>query len=369
MKKILILLLLLAVSVSGTTVYKFIATGGTGLDSVRTILYDYDTRKDSLLANHISSDALILDSFSIQDTSNFQIIQYWYWDEDPNPITHVESFEFDKFKRLKDGAIGTATITLNAYDSIANSVLEDSLSYQGSPSKWDADDSTKFKGLVDDTLKKAHTDTDWGAGGSGGNSVTLYVVDTVKGSGGTPDTVAGATVIIKTMTSSPHAGILTTNSNGFVNFNAPSDSFLVVVEKFTYVFPLDTIVVSGDDTFATTGYQNNPTITAPSNSNLSNVWGQIYDASYIQVQYAKAIFEIDEIVDTCGNVNIPKTEYEALANDTGYFEKELLKTACMPGNKKWSVRYEYKDLNGKLWISKTHSFPIPADSTTYKLVF
>jgi hypothetical protein len=171
------------------------------------------------------------------------------------------------------------------------------------------------------------------------------------------------------MTTSAHAGPLTTNSNGFVTFNAPSDSFLVIVEKFTYVFSLDTIVVSGDDTFSTNGYQNNPIISTPSNSNLCNVWGQVFDASYNEVRYADVIFTAKEIVDTCGNVNIPKVEYITQTNDSGLFEKALLKTACMKGSTVWKAYYEYKDKNGNLVTSKTKSFEIPADSNTYKLVF
>ena len=111
------------------------------------------------------------------------------------------------------------------------------------------------------------------------------------------------------------------------------------------------------------------TPTIPSDSNLCNVNGYVYDVSYNIVRYADVIFEIDYMVDTCSNVIIPKTEYKTKTNENGYFTKNLLVTDCMKDAKVWICYVEYTDKSGNFIMSRKKSFELPTDSTTYRLVF
>lgn len=276
----------------------------------------------------------------------------------------------DDIRLNGNGYIASATDTVQMRgDSLINQGAAGS---DSSPSGWDAADTLIFKGLVDDTLKKAHQDSDWGAtgaGGSVGNAITHYIVDTVKGSGGTPDTLAGATVTIRTMTGSLHAGALTTNSNGYVSYNAPSDSFLVIVEKFTYVITLDTIVVSGTDTFSTTGYQNNIIVSDPSNASLCVVNGQAFDLQQNPIQYGTVTIKpSDKAFNSCDSTISLLGEYYTETNSSGYFEIAVIKSSCI-GGVDYTITVKGNLSNGTEVETAEHTFEIPADSTTYRVVW
>jgi len=105
--------------------------------------------------------------------------------------------------------------------------------------------------------------------GSGSEVVTIFAVDT----SGTDDTLQNVSVTIRTLSTSFVAGPLSTNASGFVSFNLDPDSFLTVSSRIGYIFPLDTIVVSGTDTFAVEGYDT--PVSLPSDPSLAQVVGDV----------------------------------------------------------------------------------------------
>jgi hypothetical protein len=114
--------------------------------------------------------------------------------------------------------------------------------------------------------------------------------------------------------------------------------------------------------------------TPPAGSHLCNVWGYVWGPQENPKQYARLTFTISEDAqNSCEDVIMAFGPVSVETNVYGGFSKDLIQNTCLlnpeTGNPtEWRVEVTWQDQSG-VGRSKTKSFAIPADSTTYNLVF
>jgi len=114
--------------------------------------------------------------------------------------------------------------------------------------------------------------------------------------------------------------------------------------------------------------------TLPAGGHLCNVWGFFWDLQETAKPHVLLTFTLPEqATNTCDDVIMAYGPIQIETDDTGYFSVPLIQTECLLNPEtgsptEWMVEATWADKHGH-GRSKTTTFAIPTDSTTYKLVF
>jgi len=214
---------------------------------------------------------------------------------------------------------------------------------------------------TDSILTDAHGTGAWtaAAGGSGIYADTIVLVDT----SGTDVAVQGIKVEVRSSGSVVQGGAQWTDANGKTIWSLDADTYTIISSGSGYTFPNASVVVAGNASDTVTGYNSFET-PSPAGGNLCTVYGWLRDIAEDSLQYADIEFVLtEEAYNTCDSTIIATKRKSVRTNAAGYFTIDLLKSSCMDDAEyKVTVSYNQQPL-------KDHTFPIPSDSTTYKLVF
>lgn len=178
---------------------------------------------------------------------------------------------------------------------------------------------------------------------SGARTVTLYVIDTIAGAGGIPDTLTGVNVEVQNQTGQ-RVIFLTSQTGGFIRFNATeNDTFLVFTfGNPTQNFPGDS--ASGHDSvFITTGADVvddlqgfTTSVGSPSGSNTTRMFVYAYDSKGNPVQNAILTSQMNtlgsEVEDTCSSFAPIKFNARARSDANGFVFLDLLQNDCVVGS-------------------------------------
>lgn len=237
-------------------------------------------------------------------------------------------------------------------------------------------DSTTFQGAasLDTTQIILAMSNNFGSGpygssaGDGGDTVIHYAYDS-----GNAELVARAHLVVKNA-----AGNEVTNtilgptgifSTGYTNGN----TYTVIVEGphgYAWASHSFTVDISGQPDTAY-GYNYLTIATAPSDTGLCTVYGYMGDLRADSVGFEEIGFSIpNKVYNSCTDEIIPKLQESTRSRASGYFEITLVKSSCLTPvttntNVGDSVWYSIS-LDG---VETTERLYIPADSSTYKLVF
>jgi len=216
-----------------------------------------------------------------------------------------------------------------------------------------------IKANVADTLKLAHGAGSWvgiGSGGTGSSTIDVVVLDTLAGGSVAVD---DAIVSFRDWGLTATANVVTSNVSGVARIATNDDSLAVLVHAHWFVFP-----TAWDSMSWTAGEDHVDTIlgySTPSSLNACVVSGYLGDASGdATYQYRLVTFSLPGIVtDSCNNVSIIDLSTSAITSSTGYFEVELLQSACI-GDAKYTMTVE--------GLSSTKKITVPTE-TTYDIVW
>ena len=169
-------------------------------------------------------------------------------------------------------------------------------------------------------------------------------------------------------------GELTTGTSGDRTFTVDLDSFTVQVTKAGTLLndgDIDTLVVAAHGQVDTTWVVFDGVVdpSSPGSPNLCNVYGFVYDNQQAVVPYAELEFTLsgEEGKDSCNNTILIGWTQKAETDSVGYFLIPLIQTPCVQ-NSDWTVTVTAENDLGQVQ-TRSHSFAIPTDSTTYLLVF
>ena len=239
------------------------------------------------------------------------------------------------------------------------------------PDNWTAADTGAYQGsaagldsaAVYGAMAQAITDSSLSGGGAGTGiyAVNIYTIDT----SGADDTLMNANIAIQTLTGSPHAGALRTNSAGYATFNLDADSFRVLVAKEGYYFSMDTIVVTGNQTSSILG--RNYVVASPVAADLCRVYAWTRDPNSGGIVSGAVLYAIPEgnnIKDTCNNTVIVKRAAISSPSDadSGFVYLDLIKSKCLSSQNKYRFEIRW----GNETIFKPKSLTVP-DSATWLL--
>ena len=270
---------------------------------------------------------------------------------------------------------GLTSVTVKA--SIANGTgiaLPDSIVFESFPE----DTTITVQDTADVTLEYGYlyvgeTDTLWTppeyiaksatsiVSGTGSYAVSFVVLDT----SGIDELVSGVVINVVNMSGAPQGTPQTTGANGLGSFNLEDSIGVYMTSTPHYTFEYDTIYVTTDTVDTIFGY--NTTVSAPGNSDLCTVYGDVFQFIGDSVSYATVTFRtVGDIYDTCGTKSLLPKIYHTETLASGRYTIDLLKSKCMStgADTKYKVQIEANGVK-----SREYEFSIPADSSTYHLVF
>ncbi|MFH2036802.1 MAG: hypothetical protein ABIJ45_10400 [Candidatus Zixiibacteriota bacterium] len=211
-------------------------------------------------------------------------------------------------------------------DSIANRVLEDSLSYKGSGG---SSDSTSIARWVWNTPGSSHNvegsfgsllDDQVSGIGSGSG---IYACQIVAFDSSVDMAVPGVRIAVRNLAQTSLSGCGATDNNGTVIFNLDADSFLVNAVSSGYIFEsFDSLIVDGAEFDTIFGYQFNPG--APENPNLCRVFGYLFDINGQPENYATIKASLPGGAVLNGSNIISPFSVSAVTNSNGYFYLDLI---------------------------------------------
>jgi len=244
-------------------------------------------------------------------------------------------------------------VSIEAADTIANRVLEDSASYHGDASGltagdiWTYNERTILGGWIDsnkteqggdstllarsvwNTPQDNHSlpgtfgkylDTEISGIGSGSGlyAYTLMVIDS-----GIGQIVPGVSLSVRNIEQSGLIATGRTDAAGIVNFNLDADSFIVIPFSPGYIFEsYDTLLVSGTGIDSVFGYRFDPG--EPSDPDLCRVYGFVYDIEGNPESDAVVTAWLPAGVTRAGTGIISPLQIETTTDESGYFYLDLI---------------------------------------------
>ncbi|MFQ5453701.1 MAG: hypothetical protein ACE5D6_05895, partial [Candidatus Zixiibacteriota bacterium] len=207
-------------------------------------------------------------------------------------------------------------------------------------------------GVIDDSLSGTHGSGSWGGSGTGAYSVDIYAIDT----SGTDDSLMGVALTIQTITGSFHLGPQSTNSNGYCTFNLDADSFRVLAIRPDYMFGVDTIVITANDTVSSLGYDIPLPAAATTPGYVSAYMdigtGFVDSASGNWVARDQIIMKLNLIGAqylSCGNLLLVPKEQEKTPDANGRVTfRTIANAGCSPLDSYYELSFETRDRRSKM---------------------
>lgn len=204
-----------------------------------------------------------------------------------------------------------------------------------------------------------------GSSGLGLYTYNVVALDTL----GTDSVVSGVkTTVQNTLTSDSWSR--NTDGNGIATHSIDSMSYDVLGNKSGYIFTTYRDTVTGNETDTIYGYNFFVVVTQPSDTSLCMVNGQAFDLQQNPIQYGRVVITPSERnFNTCDSTISLAGSYETTTNSAGYFEIEVIKSSCV-GDIDYGIKVTGVLVNTGIEVeTPLHTFEIPADSTTYKVVW
>jgi len=218
-------------------------------------------------------------------------------------------------------------------------MLKDTTAYQGAGSSLTAET------IYDYFIDGSREDQFKTSAGSGPYILHVIAIDT----SGTDDTLSAISVTIQDATGSPIGGPLNTNSEGYIEFNVPADSVVIVADGgVAYDFNTTGQTMTANDTIAVTGW--NTTITPPSNADYALVEGYIIAVDSLAIE--DAIVTVRRAVGNAATSSgyTVGSIYKADTTDSdGYWSLPLLKSNEYTDTARGYYWLEAKSGRVKLW--------------------
>ena len=200
-----------------------------------------------------------------------------------------------------------------------------------------------------------------------GNALYTYNVVAIDTSG-TDSLVSGVKITVRN-TLTTDSWTIGTDGNGVSTHSVDSMSYDVLGSKSNYIFTTYRDTVTGNETDTIFGYNSGVVITAPSDTALCSVNGVVYDNMNVAQKYAILTFTLPgQVYNSCGNVMMINHTQTVETSSTGTFTIDLMKNSCMASPDQDTVYYQIT-IDGKEGETNPYKFYIPADSSTYNLVF
>jgi hypothetical protein len=282
---------------------------GINLDDINGTLDATEIGDDALTSEKVADNFITAEK--IYTTACAEIAYHiWTYTTQNRSLTHFD--EDDMVIDLDNVAIGSVvdsvlidiSANLDYADTIANRVLEDSLSYRGGS----------------------------GQSGSGAYSYLMVAIDST-----TDQVIPGANMVMRNIDQSALVALGTTDTQGEMAFNLDSDSFLVVSYAPGYIFEsYDTVVVSGAGSDTVYAYRFDPG--DPADPDLCRLYGYIYDIAGNPEEDATVTAWLPSGVLKNNSTIIAPFKVEAFSDSTGYFYLDLVPNSLMiPDTSKYEI--------------------------------